>query len=181
MENQTSIKYIGEVILKYKIGDKVIKEKRFNRGWSQLFRLIALTLTGNMSAEDLDTLKPTFIDIKYQPEGTSGDMSWNSCLYSRVPVVPSFYIENDETVEGGGVNYISCFTATISYSNLNQSLLSENDTTNIFLLSALPYQGSDVSTRLAALKVETDSLLSMQPGSQVIVEWTMRFYNGSYN
>lgn len=177
MENQTSLKYKGEVTLKYKIGDKVIKTKKCNRGWSQLFRLIAVLLTGNLSNEQLDIMKPTFIDIKYRPPEATSDNAWNSCLYSRVPVIPSFYVENDATVEGGGINYISCFTCTISYANLNQSLLDENSVTNIFLLSGEPYTGSDISTRLAALVVDTDSLLSMEPGSQVVVEWTMRFYN----
>lgn len=177
MDNQTSIKYKGEVTLKYKMGDKVIKVKKCNRGWSQLFRLIALLLTGNLTTEQLDIMKPTFIDIKYRPSGSTSDNSWNSCLYSRVPVVPTFYVENDSTVEGGNVNYISCFTCTISYANLNQSLLDENSETNIFLLSGESYTTNDISTRLAALIVDTDSLLSMEPGSQVVVEWTMRFYN----
>ena len=37
MDNQTSIKYKGEVPLKYKMGDKVIKVKKCNRGWSQAY------------------------------------------------------------------------------------------------------------------------------------------------
>lgn len=181
MENQTNIKYKGEVTLKYKVGNKIIKTTKCNKGWAQLFRLIATLLTGNLSAEQLEVLRPTFIDIKWRPSGSDSDLAWQSCLYSRVPCVPLFYVENDSNINGGGVNYISSFTCTISYANLNKSVINENSETNLFLLSGEPYTDSDISTRLASLIVDTDSLLSMEPGSQVVVEWTMRFYNATYN
>lgn len=75
MENQTNIKYKGEVTLKYKVGNKIIKTTKCNKGWAQLFRLIATLLTGNLSAEQLETLRPTFIDIKWRPSGSDSDLA----------------------------------------------------------------------------------------------------------
>lgn len=180
MKSQTNLSYKGEVTLKYKVGNKVIKVKKFNKGWSQLFRLIALILTGNMTVNQLKLLRPTYVDLKYKDNGV-----WKSCIYSSVPVTPSFTTEIDNNIDGG-VSYISVFTVAISYSNLNQSIIDTFDTetenkteTAMFLLSGEdPLSAEDDSnTRLASLNVDCASIAEMLPGSQVIVEWTMKFYN----
>ena len=76
------------------------------------------------------------------------------------------------------------FTVTISFSNLNSSLISEFDENTeaaLFLLSGEPYENAgddaDSITRMASLGVDAQSVRDMLPGSQVIVEWTMKFYN----
>lgn len=175
MSNQTNISYKGEVTLKYKVGNKIIKKKVFNKGWSPLFKLISLILTGNMTPEELSILRPTYIDMKYENNG-----AWTSCLFSKVPVTPSFMSVNDPTIDGG-VSYISVFSVTISYSNLDNSIVSNFDSnTNcaMFLLSGQPVASSDDSSiRMASLQVDPESVKEMAPGSQVIVEWTMKFYN----
>lgn len=174
--NETGLAYVGEVTLSLKIKDKIIKKVSYNKGCSQLFRLLALVLTGNMTTESLDILKPTYIDVKYEDDG-----DWESCLYSKIPVIPSFYMEEDVTVEGNQ-NYISSFSSTISFSNINDSVVQasgfDEKEVRLFLLSGEEYTGSDDSiTRLATLKVSPASLQSLQPGSQVIVEWSMKFKN----
>ena len=178
---ETGLQYKGEVTLSYKIGNKIIKRIKCNKGWSQLFKFISLALTGNLTSEQLDILKPTFIDLKYK-----NNEHWDSCLYSRIPVTPSFTSEASSGVNGipGGVEYISVFTVTISFSNLNSSLISEFDENTeaaLFLLSGEPYENAgddaDSITRMASLGVDAQSVRDMLPGSQVIVEWTMKFYN----
>ena len=107
---ETGLGYKGEVTLTIKLGDRIIKKKTYNKGWSQLFRLIALTLTGNQSNEDLNRLKPTYIDMMF----LNGQGSWETCLFSVVSTVPSFYYETDGKMAGyGDINYISAFTASI--------------------------------------------------------------------
>lgn len=179
---ETGISYKGEVKLTYKIGDKTIRVKKFNVGWSPLFRLFSLVLTGNITNEQLDLMKPTYVDLKYL-----NNTHWDSCLYSRIPVTPSFISESDSRIPGG-LGYVSVFAITISYSNLNQALITGFNTdtepkteTALFLLSGEPYnnvgEDADAPIRLASLGVDPKSIQDMLPGSQVIVEWTMKFYN----
>lgn len=172
---ETGLKYRGEVTLSYKIGNKIIRKKVFNKGWSPLFKLISLTLTGNMTSEEMSILRPTFVDMKYKNNGV-----WSSCLFSKVAVIPSFTSVSDPSIDGG-ISYISVFSSTISYSNLNEPLITglDDDTEcALFLLSGEPLVSSDDSSiRMASLQVDMSSVKEMQPGSQVIVEWTMKFYN----
>ena len=167
----TGIGYKGEINLTIKLGDSTISRKVYNKGWSQLFRLIALVLTGNMSSEEFNSLKPTYIDIMYK----NSDNVWETCLFSVTPVVSSYSYEEDNKMNGyGGINYISSFAVTISYSNLDISKIDDFDAENtdcrIFLLSG-------ELSKLASLKVDPQALKDLQAGSQIIVDWTMKFFN----
>lgn len=174
---ETGLCYQGEVTLTFKIGDKVIRKKTYNKGWSPLFRLIALTLTGNMSNENLQRLKPTYVDMRFLNNG--GD--WETCLFSMTPTVPSYYYEEDSKMaDYGGINYISAFTCTISFSNLDISKTANfNDSTDcrLFLLSGEVGSASAEAVNMASLWIDALTIKEMQAGSQVIVDWTMKFYN----
>ena len=174
--NETNISYIGEVTLKLKIGDRIVRTVTHNVGWSPLFKFISLALSGNLSTDTLNALRPTFIDVRY-----ASGLSWVSCLYAPLPITPSFYsMPGNDMSEVGGLNYLSIFSCTISYSMLNMSIvqsLSDSADVRLFLLSGEALSSPSDDTNMVTLMVDADSVKSIQPGSQVIVEWTMKFCN----
>lgn len=180
MGNTTSVGYVGEVTLTYKLNGKTIKVKKFNKGWSNLFRFIALCLTDNM--DTLSSSRPQYLDIKCKKVNTT---NWESCLFKRIPVTPSFTYEQDAEMDNyGGVNYFSVFTTTISYGMLNLSQLDRygsdpQDECALFLLSGDDYNvaDGDASVRMAQLLLDLDSLKTIQAGTQILIEWVLKFYN----
>lgn len=176
----TNTGYVGEVTLTYITHGKKVKVKKYNKGWSRLFQFIARCLGDSINT---DNGRPKFVDIKCQHRGNDG--TWESCLFNYIPVTGSVnYFEDATMVNYGGLNYFATMTATISFNMINQAVLGqylEEDDCALFLMAGAE-EGSYSSTydnpyRMAQLLLDIRSLKDVAPGTQVIIEWDLKFYN----
>lgn len=168
--NFNKLGYSGRVTLKYKFKDKIVQVRKFNSGWSNLFKFLTLCLTDNMNS--LSSSRPQYIDLRYEtPTG-----EWVSCLSAKIPVTPSFNQFDDATVEDG-INYMSVFTATLSESMINT--VGASGIYALFLLSGEEVGANSTSNVLASLGVDSDSVANLSPGVQILIEWALMFNNYS--
>ena len=180
----TGAGYVGEVELTYIVDGKRIRIKKYNKGWSRLFQFIARCLGDTMNANTIPAGRPQFLDIKCKHK-EQGPTYWTSCLFSMIPVSPTVnYWVDDSMINYGGVNWFATFTTTISYNMINQAILGQypngDDDCALFLMagSDTTYSStSDDEYRMAQLLLDVESLRAVNPGTQVIVEWSLKFYN----
>ena len=179
----TGTGYVGEVTLTYIVNGKKLRVKKYNKGWSKLFEFIARCLgdaEGSHRSDSIESGRPKFLDIKCKHSGGN----WESCLFNYVSVSPSYTSWIDSSMQDyGGVNYYATFTTTISYNMINQAILAQYDSSDdcaLFLMSGSDgtyYASDDLNYRMAQLLLDISSLKSVSAGTQVIVEWNLRFYN----
>ena len=180
-ELNTNMNYVGEVTLTYIVNGKKLKVKKYNKGWSRLFYFIARCLGDAQNPGTIMVERPQLLDIKCRHEGGN----WESGLYSYVPVTPSYsYVTDNSMTDYGGLNYYATFTATISFNTVNTTFLqqytNQTDSCALFLMSGstTPYTpANDSAYRMAQLLLDVASLATIDPGTQVIVEWNMKFSN----
>lgn len=175
----TGAGYVGEVTLTYIVDDKKIKVKKYNKGWSRLFQFIARSLSSDFNT---GVGRPKFLDIKCRAQ--SPDAVWETCLFNYVPVSASLNYWDDISMNNyGGVNYYATLTATISFNMINKAILDgyiSSDDCALFLLSEMGdgvTPSTDSPYRMAQLLLDISSLKSVNPGTQVIVEWNLKFFN----
>ena len=180
----TGTGYVGEVNLTYIVNGKKTKVKKYNKGWSRLFQFIARCLGDTMNVNTILAGRPQFLDIKCK-HAAEGSEKWASCLFNMIPVSPTInYWDDTSMINYGGINWFVTFTTTISYNMINQAILGQypngDDDCALFLMagSETTYSSeSDDEYRMAQLLLDLESLRAVNPGTQVIVEWSLKFYN----
>lgn len=165
MSNKTIVKYKGYVQLKIKINDKVITVKDHNNGLPYLQKVFCNFLIGNLiTIEDI----PECLDVRRQENGSS---PWVSYLLSKIHLTSKSW--NIET-EGGVDNYIATFTAVIPSTSLIQPI-SKSDTGNFRLyLQTGALSPTTGYNDLAYLDISAEELSKISPGTQAIIEWSMK-------
>lgn len=157
---QTNIVYTGSVNLSVKNKEKIIKSTYHNSGLSELFRLISKSISGN--GLNLDEC-PQYIDLRYR---VGIDPSWKTCLINKQSITQRDYFQ-----ENGF--WVSKFATNIPYSEFTippQNSAFKNASFRLYIESK--------NTDLAFIDVDFDTINTIVPGSQAIVEWVMRLSNG---
>lgn len=162
LQNDFNLLYKGNVKLKLKIKDKLIELDVKNAGLPALQLAFCKFVTGNTTtAADI----PCYIDLRKQIVG-----SYLSILFGRMPLSGKYYEPSS-----GDSAYIARFTATISYESLQEDIDSSSNY-RLYLYSG--NSGTSGYYDLAFVDVSSDLLASLQPGTQIIIEWTMKLLNG---
>jgi hypothetical protein len=154
----TNLNYRGSVNVSLNInGNKVIINKH-NNGLPDLFRLISKALAGyNTSTE-----KISYIDLRYNTIDSPDDFV--SCLTAKQSITQLTYSLNSGswvTNAASTIPYASLIVAPISYLNAKEF--------RIYLMT------KDVD--VAYISVDEQDLLKLVPGTQALVEWTLKISN----
>lgn len=170
MKNLTQVLYRGKVDISLKIGDKTIRMSSHNNGLPYLQRAFCNFIVGNMiTIEDI----PEFLDLRKQIVANG---AWQTCLLSRVHLSGKSWSEN--TTSQGTNECIATFTGVLAYMNLKEAI-PRGDTSSYRLYL---YSGSLSDTTgyddMAYLDITADELSRISPGTQAIVEWSMKLLIG---
>ncbi len=157
---QTNIIYTGSVNLSVKNNGKIIKSTYHNSGLPELFKIIAKSISGN--GIDLNE-RPHYIDLRYR---VSINNIWKTCLINKQSITQSDYFQ-----ENGF--WVCKFAANIPYSEF--TIPPQN---NAFKDASFRLYIESKNNDLAFIDVDFDTVNTIVPGSQAIVEWVMRLSNG---
>lgn len=154
----TELNYKGSVNVSLNInGNKVVINKH-NNGLPDLFRLISKALAGyNTSTE-----KISYIDLRYNTEDNQNDFI--SCLTKKQSVSQLNYSLNNGswvTTAASTIPYASLTVTPISYLNAKEF--------RVYLMTR------DVD--LAYININEQDLLKLVPGTQALVEWSLKISN----
>lgn len=171
--NETILKYIGDVTVKIKVGDKVITLDNHNNGTPLLNKIICKFLTGNYGGIHE---VPQYLDLKYNsnPALSEESKTWETYLSTQIALTGKVYEQSEKYN-----NWIAKFTAVIYHNNLLNGI-SENDPGEfkLVLLSGYNSTAPDTSYQvLAELAIESYMLARITPGTQAIIEWVMQIKN----
>ena len=156
----TSVKYIGEVTLRNKIGDKEVVFRGRNSGLPPLYRLMAKAMAGYDTTGD----KLMWIDLRYSDDG----VTYVSNLYKPVPITQRMFMQD------GNQNWVTRITATISADSILNSI--QTTPTHPYRLYVVSTSGTD----MAYFNVEdTAPLEAIQTSTQALVEWNLRFVDAA--
>ena len=147
------LEYCGNVKIRYIIKGKIVESSYHNEGLDALFKYIARALCGNNVSGD----RPISLDLRKFKDGT-----YTSLLNTRSMLSGVYY-----TYEKG--SWVTKTTAVISYSQLNTTGFDESDTYYIYLCS----ENND----FARLQVTATDLSRIHPGTQALIEWTLKVSN----
>lgn len=174
--NETNAIYAGSVNIVYKTADgKEIIYKKHNEGLPGMCRFLCMALAGNFSSAHND--KPTYMDLRctYTDESAEGDDKTKtvSCLYSIVPLsAPMYYFDDSPEVQ----SWVTVFDIGLSYNMINYDIINAHSDGTFYL-----YITSASGTDFARLMLENSAQIVTRilPGTQAIVQWTMKILNES--
>lgn len=156
---KTSFKYIGDVVFKLKIKDKIITTSKKNSGTIDLSKLFAKFISNNsIDAEEL----PQFLDLRKNEENV-----YSSILSSKIPLSGRNYQFDTDTN-----NWVAIFVATINYSYLVDGNIDQNDPDFRLYITSGYVDGKTID--LAYIDISATELSKIQAGVQGIVEWHMQ-------
>lgn len=167
--NKTILNYMGNVVVKLKIGDKIVKLENKNSGTEALMKLLCRFLTSNTPSK---SETPQFLDLQYNSNAESDEKVWESYLSTPISLSGKVYKYEDG-------NWVAKFTAVLYHNNLLNDI-SESDSGEFrFVLTSGYSSDEDIGSYvpLAALSVEAYTLARITPGTQAIIEWTMQIKN----
>lgn len=154
----TNLNYKGSVNLSLNInGTKVIINKH-NSGLPDLFRIISKALAGYDTSKE----KPSYIDLRYSTS-VEPDV-FNTCLTSKQSISQlNFSLNNG--------SWVTKASSTIPYSSLIVAPISNLSAREfrVYLMT------KDVD--IAYIEVDSQDLLKLVPGTQALVEWTLKISN----
>lgn len=167
MLNLTTLAYKGSVKISIKIKDKIFNVESHNNGLPTLFQSFCKFITGNKTTiEDI----PEYLDLR---GGING--AFVSRLVSKVHLSGKGYVFEDNT-------YVAKFTAVISYNQLTKAITRfDTDEYRLYLCSgSLGINSNNEVTGnndIAYLDVTAETLSYLSPGTQAIIEWSMKLTN----
>ena len=147
------IGYEGNVELTFfRNGTKIVIKKK-NAGVKNLFRILCRALAGY----DISGEIPSFLDLR-----VVNGSSTSSILNNKIALTgKSYRIESND--------WVLKITGTIAYSDLMNPEISESSTYRLYLMNT--------SADLAYLNVEATDLAGITEGTQMLVNWTLKFQN----
>ena len=155
---KTDLSYKGSVNVSLNINGNKIVINKHNNGLPDLFRLISKALAGyNTSIE-----KISYIDLRYNT--VSDPDNFVSCLTKKQSITQLTYsLSNGSWVTNAAstIPYASLAVAPISYLNAKEF--------RIYLMT------KDVD--IAYIGIDEQDLLKLVPGTQALVEWTLKISN----
>lgn len=158
-EINTNLKYKGNVNLSLSInGNKVIINEH-NSGLPDLFRIISKFLAGY----DMSKEKIHYIDLRYNT--VDNQDIFISCLTNKQSISQLTY----SLINGSWVTKVS---STIPYSSLVVTPISSLNAQKFRI-----YLMTSNSIDLAYINIDSQDLLKLLPGTQALVEWTLKISN----
>lgn len=173
MLNETVLSYLGNVTVKIKINDKIIKLEDKNAGLPLLRKNICKYLTGNYGGT---SEIPQFLDLMYNadPSLDEDHKTWVTYLSNQISLTGKVF-EYSAKYD----NWVAKFTAIINHNNLLNDV-AENDPGEFKLVLLDGYKPNDPESSyqpLAELHIESYMLARITPGTQAIIEWVMQIKN----
>lgn len=179
--NITNLLYVGNVSLKIKVKDKIIKVDNHNKGLPALQRAFCEFITGNIITNES---VPQFMDLRYKNHNETDWRNSTSILLNKLPLTgKSFeegrYVYGDNSQEN---TYVAKLTAVLSSNSLVEKI-SGSDTRDfrLYLLSGSNgLVNGQVSGyfEMAYLPMDVEQLSLIGPGSQAIIEWSLQMLTG---
>lgn len=155
---KTDLSYKGSVNVSLNINGNKIVINKHNNGLPDLFRLISKALAGyNTSTE-----KISYIDLRYNT--VDDPDNFVSCLTKKQSITQLTYsLSNGSWVTNAAstIPYASLAVVPISYLNAKEF--------RIYLMT------KDVD--IAYIGIDEQDLLKLVPGTQALVEWTLKISN----
>lgn len=165
VQNETDLVYSGKVIVKLKIGDKVIQLSQHNAGTNILKMVFCKFL---VNEDGVRNYVPQYVDLRYF-DTNSG---WITCLSKKASINERNY--NNINPEN---QYRAFLSATIPHSTILRDFNREDmvgKQFRFYLCTGL-VDGSYLD--LAYLGVSREYLLQIVPGTSALIEWTMQLLN----
>lgn len=148
-----NLKYSGTIKIQYIINGKLIESSYHNEGLEYLFKYLARALAGDSVNSD----RPVALDLRRLSNGV-----YTSLLNTKSMLSGIYY-----TKEQG--EWVTKATAVISNSQLNTTTFSDTDIYYIYLCST--------NGDFARLEIPASDLTRIRPGTQALIEWTLKVTN----
>lgn len=152
-----NIGYVGNVNIKIPVNGKLVNIHKKNKGLSELFRIIAKSLTGGDTSSD----KPSYIDLRF----LNNYGEWQSCLSKKQSIAQLSFNMQDG-------NWVTRAASSIPYSALTITPISELGEGRLFRLYLL-----NKNNDLAYIDVNSEDIYNITPGTQAFVEWILKIVN----
>lgn len=155
----TELNYEGKVSLSLNINGNKVVINEHNNGLPDLFRIISKALAGYDTSKE----RIHYIDLRYNT--LDDPNTFISCLTSKQSISQLVY----SLINGSWVTKAS---STIPYSALTITPIS-----NLNAKEFRVYLMTSNEVDLAYINIDSQDLLKLLPGTQALVEWTLKISN----
>lgn len=160
MNNSTNLFYQGTVNVKLNINGRIVELSDHNNGCPALRRSFCKFVTGNASVYN-DT--PQFLTIKVSTDNWATSTSF---LKSPISITGKEWQPDEES------DYVAKFRCIVTNNDLSETIYAD-DSSRSFRLYLISGSGED----MAYLDIDATKLSQITPGTQAIIEWSMRLYD----